>query len=321
MTRRKKNNTQNAIFNGSPNYWATAGYNQRMFLMFRQQIMALAMTRYQWINLPQTCDERYLEFTLLTQGCATISFPRKQPGIFYSTQVAYNSPLNVYDNPTKWLSIGNNGWRFSAGSKSGVIVWDNVWRVPIVSWIDIWARELTDITRTMQMNRMHQKVPYIIKGPQEKQFDMNNLYKQIAGAEPAVIATDGISAIDVDVLKTDVPFLGEELVQSYNNCWADIYRALGIPNGTYKQERMIEDEVRSTNAPTTMMALTGLDSRREAAERLNSKFPQFIDEPIDVVMRTDNTTNNYNTLHTLTDIVSMMDDTEGDNDETVSPAV
>lgn len=304
----KKRNDRNGLLWGNDTYWATGAYNTRLFQMFRQQIIMLAMTRFRWLNLPATCDERYLEWTLLTQGVATIAHPKSQPAAFYSTQVAYASPLNVYDNPTRWMSVGNNGWRFNASNRTGVLVWDNRYRVPIIDWVDIWARELCDIQRTMQMNRMHQKIPYILKGPQEKRLDMINLYKQIAGGEPAVLATNGIETIDMDVLKTDVPFIGADMYAALQNQWNTIYMGLGINNIPFKEERQIEDEVRSQTAPTQLMALNPLEARREACERLNRRFPDIFTEPLEVVWREDNESDNYNYVNNIEEQMEDNDD-------------
>ena len=286
------------------NYWESAGYNASLFLMYRQQIMKLAMNRYKWINLPVTCDERYLEYTLLTQGCATISFPKKMQGIFFSTQVANMSPYNIYDNPTQWISIGNNGWRFKCNNRRGVIVWDNRPRYPTMQMIEIFARELVDIRRCKQLNRMHTKTPYIIKCAPEQIQQATNIYKQIAGGEPAIIQSTGMESVDIDVLKTDVPFLGDELTQEESQTWANIYQCLGIKNLTFKAERMVQDEVRQQDEPTTIIELDGINTRKEACDRLNKLFGAYLVKPIDCVKAQDNNSDNYNTLH---DVKTMLD--------------
>lgn len=305
-------NRRNKLMWGNDMYWATGAYNTRIFQMYRQQIMELAMSRFKWVGLPRTVDARYLEWTLLTQGIATIAYPKSQPGVFYGTQVAYASPLNVYDNPTRWQSIGNNGWRFQASPQRGVLVWDNEYRVPIIDWVDLWARELVDIRRTMQMNRMHQKIPYVFKGPQEKKLDMTNLYKQVAGGEPAILTTNGIEAIDVDVLKTDVPFLGSELYAAMQNQWNEIYMGLGIPNLPFKEERQIEDEVKSQTAPTSLMALNPLNARRQAVDTLLAKWPEQFPAGLDVVWNQDNRSDNFNFENNITEQM------EADNDKAES---
>lgn len=280
-------------------YWQSPSYTNRVYTMYRNQILSLALTRFEWHGLPDTCNPRYLEWTLLTQGQATISFPKSQPGIFYSTQVAWQSPPNLYDNPSSWESIGNNGWRFSAGPSQGVVIWDNLLRFPILDAIDLQARELTDLTRTEQINRLHQKTPYVLTGPQDKRVDMSNVWKQIAGGEPAIIGTDGLSQIEVKAISTEVPFLASEIDAAIQNCWTRTYQLLGIDALPFKQERQIEDEVISQQAPSSMQALGFLAARREACEVLNRKFGQYLKEPITVTMRSDWQSDNFEMEHNI----------------------
>ena len=292
MSKSRKMRRRNSF--GLDNYWQTSDYNSALFMMYRQQIIKLAMNRFKWINLPPTCNERYLEMTLLFQGIATIAFPSKQRGTFYSTQVAQMSPPNVYDNPTKWLSVGNNGWRFKCSNRNGVIVWDNRARYPLMQMVDMWARELVDIRRTKQLNRMHVKTPYLIKCSPEQEQQAENIYKQMAGGEPAIITTTGIENIDIDVIKTDVPYLGEELTAEEINTWQQIYQMLGIENLTFKAERMVQDEVNKRDEPSDLMALDGLNCRREACEQLNERFSDYLEAPATCIWAKDNISQNFN---------------------------
>lgn len=283
---------RNPLMIGDDVYWSSAVYNQRMYQMFREQIINLALSRFKWVGLPKTCDARYLEYTLLFQGVATIAHTKKQPNTYYSTMAAYDSPLNVYDNPTHWLSIGNNGWRFNANTHIGALVWDNMLRIPITNWIDIYARELVDVWRTKQINRLHQKVPFIIQGDQTKKLDMINIYKQIAGGEPAIIATNGLENMKIDVLKIDAPYLGEELQTEWQNIWNCVYTMLGIDNAPFKAERQVAEEIKSMTMPSSLMALNPLESRRQAIKKL-----QHIDSitfaDTQVVWNEDDITANY----------------------------
>lgn len=277
-------------------YWESAAYNTLMFQAYRQQIMKLALNRYKWVNLPASCNERYLEMILLYQGVATIAFPKKMKGVFFSTRVAQMSPPNVYDNPTKWQSIGNNGWHFKCDARNGVLVWDNRMRYPLMQMIDMWAQELCDIRRTKQINRVHAKTPFLITCEEAQQQQAINLYKQVSGGEPAIIATKGINNIDVNVLQTGVKFLGEELTAEELNTWQQVYQTLGIENLTYKAERMVRDEVNKRDEPSDIMALDGLNCRREACDALNARFADYLDAPIQCVWAKDNISSNYNFL-------------------------
>lgn len=292
---------------GVDNYWQTSDYNTRLFMMFRAQILGMALSRFKWIGLPKTCDTRFLEMTLILQGQASIAFPKKQKGVFYSTQCAQLGRPNIYDNPTAWRAIGNNGFNFSADWKQGVVVWDNRARYPLLEKINIWARELVDIMRTKQLNRQHQKVPFVFKVPQEMQDQAANVYKQVSGGEPAIIGTNGLESFQPDIWMTGVPFIGEELTAEEENIWNEIYLALGIAHQTYKNERMIEDEVRSQKEPSEFVRLDSLNCRREAVKKLNDRFGEYLDEPIKVIWDYDNPSENYNYLKNIKEQVDAED--------------
>lgn len=280
-------------------YWQSADLNESIYWYYINVITQIAMSRFRWINLPKTCDERFLEWCLCYEGVATIAFPKKMRGTFYSTQAVTEGPINVYDNPSKWRSFGNNGWNFYCDNTNGVLVYDNVTRFPIMEGIQLYANELTHIRITKRMNRMHQQVPWILKGPQEKRQDMANLYKQIDDGEPAILATDAIEQINFDALKTDVPYIGEELAQDEINVWNRIYTMLGIENTTFKAERQTEDEIRAQKSPTAIILMASLNERRKAADKLNQRFGKYLSEPIQVVLRQDNLSENWNFEHNI----------------------
>jgi hypothetical protein len=147
---------------------------------------------------------------------------------------------------------------------------------------------------------MHQKVPFIIKCTPEQEQQAINLYKQLAGGEPAIITTTGIESIDIDVINTTVPFLGQDLTTESLNTWNEIFTMLGIENLSYKTERMVQDEVNKNDEPTDIIALDGLNCRREAADKLNERFAEYLPNgPIQVVWAQDNISENYNLIMNL----------------------
>lgn len=291
MSRKKTKNRQQSI-----NYWQSANRNNWLYWNFFTQVQNLALSRFKWINLPATCDERFLELTLLTQGVATICTPKQgnRHGNWYSTQAVQSYPPNVYENPTKWQSFGLNGWRFDCDNSNGVLIFDNMTRLPLQPVLDMYIWELVDIAITKNINRKHQRIPFILSGSQDQKLDMINMYKQVDGGEPAIITNKDISTIKFEALQTGVNYLGEALQAEMLNVWQQIYTALGIANMPFKAERQIEDEVNSVIEPSEMQALSPLTARRYACEKLNERFEPFINEPINVVWRHDNISNNYN---------------------------
>lgn len=298
---RKPSNHKNGLNFFNDRYFQSADFNKRSFLMYRDWITSIAISRFKWVNLPKGCDARFLEWTLLTQGVATIAFPKKMKGQFFSTMAMIESPINVYDNPTKWASYGNNGWRFRVTRANGVLVWDNLQRLPIYSQIDLFARRLAAFDRTLDINLQCQHTPYIITAAQEQRNDVVQLMKQIGGGEPAIIGTKGLRELtdELGVVNLEVPFIGEQLQSAKNTLWDSVYRFLGINSLPQKSERMIESEVLAQSEPTEMRALDSLNARRMACDELNERFANYLEEPIQVVWNKDVRTNNYNFVYDL----------------------
>lgn len=294
---RTKPNPNRCSLPSNSDYWQSQAYNVRLVEVYRNQIMQMAMSRFRWLNLPKTCNERYLEYTLMMEGCACICYPKSQAGTFYSTRVVTDTRPNVYDDYTKWRSVGNNGWSFYAGLDSGVVVWDNSTRFPIMMGIEVFARQLAHIQITKEMNRFHQQVPWILKGPANRKNDMLQIAKQVSGGELAILAFDGFDDIDVEALQTQVPFIGDALAQDEKNTWNSVYQLLGIQNSTLKLERQTEDEIHAQQSPSTLVRMASLQERRRAADYLNTRFGEYLENPIQVVWREDNLSDNWNLMH------------------------
>jgi len=284
----KKNRKPTGFY--GDNYWQSADWNQRSFIAYRQWILSMAINRYKWLNLPETCDERYLEFTLLRNGVASIAYPEKMPGVFFSTMTNLDGRWNVYDTPCHWQSIGNNGWNFNASPKTGVLVYENRLRMPTWQQIEYFARRLAALDRVEDINMQQQRTPYLITAPREQVNDAKQMYKQIAGGEPAILGKSNLSAINIEAINTGVPYLGKELSDKKLALWDEIYNFLGISHVGQKSERLTSEEVSASNEPSNLMALDGLTARRDAAETLNTRFGL----DVHVVWRKDNESDIYN---------------------------
>ena len=282
-------------------YWESADKNRREVQLYRDWILNLAMQRYEWIGLPETCDARFLEWILCTQGVATIAY--LEPLGWVSTQATTSGTPNIYDNPTKWESIGNNGHHAAVSPANGVLVWSNTLRFPEWNFIDIYAKRLAHYDMAIEANLVQQNIPWIIKGLYERQNDMVQMIKQAAGGEPAVIGLKGISEIDVDLMSTPVEFKGNDILNAKEKTWSEVYTFLGIDNLTRKNERMIEDEVNANNDPVNKRLLDGLSARRQAAETLNKRFGL----EILVVEKEDNLSDNWNIMHNIEDAAEVLD--------------
>lgn len=281
-------------------YWQTEAYNQHLFNMFQNDLIELALSRFRWVGLPETCNERYLEWTLLTEGSATLAYPSLTSETLLSLKSVQQGAPNMYDEPRSWRALGATGkTNFMCNWTNGVWIWENSTRYPLMVKINIWARELADIIRTKQINRYHMRMPLVITGPQDRAFDVQNFYKNIANGEPFVLAYDNFSDIQTSATMPERAreYIGDKLQAEWSNTWDAIYRELGIDSMPFKEERMIEDEVNSTMQPTELARLSPLTTRRAACDKLNARFGDRLARPITVVWARDNITDNYDLRH------------------------
>lgn len=292
---------------GAPVYLQTAQLNTRMFNIFRNEILTLAMNRFRWVGLPKSCDAEYLEFVLATKGAASIAYPEDAPGVFICSTFSQRGKLNQYFRPAHWRAILNNGKNFEASYRTGTTVFDTETRFPVIQVIEAYAQELADIYVTKRLNLYHQRVPMILTAPQDKVLDATNLAKQIGGGEPLILGYDSLTEMEYKALTTKpAPFIGSELTDAERAVWARVYDALGIPNVIFKAERQITSEVEAQQEETSIIRLSGLRERRKAADELNERFyepnsvfPRLLTEPIQVVKSEDVESFNWNEMHTL----------------------
>ena len=272
----KRNRQKRADFYGD-RFWETANYNFRTYNKNLDMLLALAVNRFRWVGLPDTCDARYLEKTLHRNGIATLSHQAGQPTpVFTTLQALPNGEYNMYGLPTRWRAVGYDGLTdYDVTDENGVLCYYSYSRISPWNALEIYARKMAHYERTEDVNLSQQMKPFIGIAPQEKRLELVNLLKQMEGGEPAILGDEGLAKLvdNVKVLDTKVPLVTEELARSHQNVFNQALLYLGIPHLAFeKGERMIEDEARANTAPTNVMLLDCLQARREFCDKVNEKF-------------------------------------------------
>lgn len=277
----------------SDNFWQSDNYNSRSYIGCLDMLLSLAMNRFRWVGLPETCDVRYLERQLHMSGKATIAL---KDGVFYSVKAISKGKFNIYGVPTEWECTGFNGETFSASPETGEICYYNQSRTNPWNMLELFARKLSHYMRTEDINLSQQHTPWLLIAPQEQRQELINIYKQIAGGEPAILGNRQTWELveNIKAINTEVPFIGEELARGYQNVFNSALLYLGIPHLAFeKGERMIEDEARANTAPTNIMLMDCMSARREFADAFNRKFGT----EIEVYVNEDIESYNYNYLN------------------------
>lgn len=294
-----KNRKKKAEFYGD-HFWQTDSYNFRTYNKNLDMLLALAMNRFRWVNLPETCDARYLEKTLHRTGIATLSHQKGQEvPVFTTLQAIMQGEYNMYGIPVQWRAVGYDGLTdYAVDNENGVLCYYSNSRFSPWNALEIYARKMAHYERTEDVNLTQQMKPFIGIAPQEKRLELINLIKQVEGGEPVILGDAGLAKLvdNVKVIDTKVPLITEELARSYQNVLNQALLYLGIPHLAFeKGERMIEDEARANTAPTNVMLLDCLQSRRDFCDKVNRKFGL----DVQVYFNEDLESYNYNYLHNV----------------------
>lgn len=261
---------------GNTPFWDSATTNNRTYNHYWQRIMEMAVTRFEWINLPSTVDERYLELALITDGHALFFYDDVLG--YLALRSANGGKLNVYDVPDYRTVVANNGYRYTGTEKDSVIIYNNFLRTSSAIDIQLYAERLANLDRTIDVNVNSQKTPVLISCNQQQQLTMKNLYMKYEGNSPYIFGDNSISPDVIKVLKTDSPYVSDKLYILKEQIWNEVCGYLGIANISYqKKERMIRDEVQRGMGATIQSRYSGLIVRQQACRQINELFGLDID--------------------------------------------
>lgn len=235
------------------------------------RLKELAISRFQYVNVPSTIDVDYLETCLFEFGsCALFN-----DEIIGHLCLKYTSlgHLDVYGKPIKWNVYSSNGYYKRCDKSNSVIVYNNMLKTPSRVMCFAYAKKLYLIDRTIDVNVNAQKTPILIKATPEQRLTMLNLYKQYDGNAPYIFGSKNLDVNDVEVLTTNAPFLADKLHQLKIDTWNEILTYLGITNlAINKRERLITDEVQKSQGGTIASRNSALTMRQKAIEYYNNLY-------------------------------------------------
>lgn len=263
------------------------GKNQRQFkdsayanntdwILYFNRLMELSISMFEWVNLPETIDERFLELTLFGDGQA-VFFKDETIG-HLCLQCAASGELNVYRTPIKRRAYADNGYQKELTDKDSVIIWNNMLRQNSIIPVEDFSRKLWNIDRAIIINANAQKTPILINCNEKQRLSLENVYMKYEGNQPFIFGNKDLDISSFNVLKTDAPYVADKLYQLKTQYWNEALTYLGISNtNTQKKERMLTDEVIRNMGGTIASRYSRLNARRQACEEINKMFGLDID--------------------------------------------
>ena len=250
----------------------SAVQNNSTYAQYRDRLTELSLSMFEWKNLPDTIDARFLEMTLFTDGYA-VFFKDEVMG-YLTLQLAANGPFNVYRVPVHRRAYAVNGYQNAELDESNsVIIYNNMLRTNSIRDVIIYSRRLWDLDRTIDINARAQKTPVLIKGSETQMLTLKNVYMQFDGNSPVLYGDKNLDLSGITVLQTGAPYVADKLYELKTQIWNEALTALGISNvNIVKKERLITDEVQRNQGGTVASRYSRLESRRQACRMINNMF-------------------------------------------------
>ena len=253
------------------NRWPSAQINNQTYIDYYQRLMEFAINMFEWRNLPPTVDERFLELTLYEKGYC----------LYFNDEVVGNlaltctigGMLDVYRIPTERRAFAVNGYNKICTSQDSVLIFNNYLHTPTILTIELFARRLYEIERTIDVNVKAQKTPTLVLASEQQRLTMKNLYMQYDGNEPFIFGDKDMEFDGIKCLKTDAPYVADKLQVLKHQIWNEAMTFCGIENSNQdKKERLVADEVGSNYGNIEAQRNVMLNTRRQAADKINRMF-------------------------------------------------
>ena len=244
--------------------------NSEIYQHYRERLVNLALAQFSWNNLPETCDRRWLEKSLLFNGQAAFIKPVGMED-WLSVNFIQRGGFDVYGYPLKIYGIGYNAKHIEP--EKFEVFYDNMTRKTLLPMIDLYAKLLWEVHNTFRSNLQHQITPYIVASTRNQELSFKNFFNRLLGFDPVITIrnTEDIEN-SIKVLPLDVKFEGRELIECLQLVWAEALTVLGIAPETTKKERLITDEITINRQEDAISLNARLMNRVDICNKMNKKY-------------------------------------------------
>ena len=301
----------------------TAWVNDATYWDYLERLKKVAMSMFEWVNLPDSMNARYIEKSLYYHGSAAFLYDETLG--YINTNCASSGQINIYGIPTA-LNCYSYGYQETRRVYTGlrydeyanpinkayeecILVMNNWERTPTCSTLELFALRLYEAERACDVNIKASKTPVMIVCDEEQRLTMKNLYLQYDGNEPFIFGDkNSLSGDMLKAVKTDAPFIADKLMAYKKEIWNEALEFLGVNTlSLEKKERLISDEASSNNELINMNLQSYLVPRQEACKKFNEKYGLTgTDKEISVRVRSDL----FNLIKQNESIVSDYEDNE-----------
>lgn len=265
----------------------TQDFTQSTYAVWLNRLFNVAMSRGEWKNLPDTCDSRFIDETLIFQN-PLVGFRDDVMGCDLILPAVTSQSLNLYGYPSTVDAYGYNYYRnyglipFNSFRNNQnvneeancALLYANMSRTPEYPMLLYYARKLTKIDRIMDMNVNIQKTSYLLCMDENTRLSVMNAFKQLENFEPAIVGTKNFDpTVNNPITTFDLPtkYIANDLQILKRQVLEEALTGLGIEaNTSEKAERQITGEITANMGETESIRKSYIKSHQIFCEQFNA---------------------------------------------------
>lgn len=255
---------------GSRKRYLTVRNNLR-YISWRNRLLDIALASIGWEGLPDSVNERYLEWCLCLKTAA-LFFKDDELG-FVCLPSAAAGTMDIYNEPRDRAAYSVNGQvNVLLDEDNSVLIYNNFARTGLLADIDYYATTLANIDGIIDVNLGAQRTPVLLVCDESERFSMEQMYNQLEDNMPAIKGTKGFESLNVKALNTQAPYVGDKLTELQRDKINQFLTLCGFSNMLQKAERRISAEIAVQAGDFLAFRNSRLEARKQAAEKINRMF-------------------------------------------------
>lgn len=258
--------------------------NNATYIDYYTRIKEMAINAFEWINLPVTCDERFLELCCFEQGLS-LFFKDEVMDKFLNMRGVLSGELDIYNIPIRRDAYASNGYFNSLTADNSVIIFNNYLHTPTEMTVRLYAKRLYQVQRIIDVNINNQRNPVVIVTTENQKMSAINSWMNYDGNQPVIIIDEAFeNSNQYKVLNANAPYNIDKLNDYKNQIWNEALAFCGIEAiGNDKKERQLVNEVQSNFGRIEAQRNVMLNARKQACKEINAMWGL----DVDVRFRTD----------------------------------
>lgn len=251
--------------------------NLKEYNFYFKKYKRLLLSMFEWLNLPDNISSRFIEDKLFYNGLL-IFFKSKTLGFYVVTQ-ATPIGLNAYEEPTGYRAFSVNGLNEYVKPSECVVIWNDMFMEGNVENVNFFAKSLSNIKKTFDINLEQLKNPYIVSCPEGQRETVKQIMSQKTDGVPYIFTTEDFSdLVKVNVFNLQIQNHTKELQDVKNVTENEGLTFFGINNvNVLKRERLTTGEAEQNDEQIIINKNSMYKARKRAVEEINEKFGLEVD--------------------------------------------